>query len=318
MMRVEEKLATVESLESRYERLEAHCSSLENMLNSIFNKIDCSHLHLEQKCNSLENKLDTKVDTIQVTLERSLKRHEYNEMLIKNQSWEYSVAADTTDELIDNGYTDDEAEYIAENAPDLECITTKMRRGEIPYEKTYGNRDKGIYIEMTEGPQHSYVVNNELLPHWKEFAAALKQFAPAINLLPDNCERMSVDAIIDIVESNKLLRKLQIDKNRIGRNHIERLCSAVHTHPALVELDLYHSCGPGIGDEMLAALLTSGGLELEKLDMADNNITSGVSTLLADFLASNPRLKELDLGYNYLYDSDAALIANALRTNTTL
>eukprot|EP00984_Skeletonema_dohrnii_P022837 scaffold11933_cov117-Skeletonema_dohrnii-CCMP3373.AAC.9 len=273
MMRMEEKLATVSSLESQYERLEAKCSSLENMLNSTSNKIDCSHLHLEQKCcNSLENKLDTKVDTMQVTLERLLKRHEYNEMLIKNQSWEYSAAVDTTDELIDNGYTDDEAEYIAENAPDLEHITTKMRRGEFPFEKTYGNGGKGIYVEMNESPQRG-VVNNALFPHWKEFAAALQQFAPAINLLPDNCESffefyyvqlnrdamllikealignpfrklafvnnengeddpagMSVDAIVDIVESSKHLRELEIRRNRIGRDHIERLCSAVHNH----------------------------------------------------------------------------------------
>eukprot|EP00984_Skeletonema_dohrnii_P022838 scaffold11933_cov117-Skeletonema_dohrnii-CCMP3373.AAC.10 len=85
-----------------------------------------------------------------------------------------------------------------------------------------------------------------------------------------------------------------------------------------MELDLCHSCGPGIGDEMLSALLTSGELELEKLGMAINNITSAVGTLLADFLATNPMLKELDLGYNNLNDSDATLIANALRTNSTL
>ena len=35
MMRVEEKLATVSSLESRCEQLEAKCSSLKNMLESV-------------------------------------------------------------------------------------------------------------------------------------------------------------------------------------------------------------------------------------------------------------------------------------------
>ena len=128
---------------------------------------------------------------------------------------------------------------------------------------------------------------------------------------------MSVDAILDIVESNKNLRKLEIASNRIGREHIERLCSAVHNH-ALVELDLSGCFEPGIGDEMLTCLLTIDGLKLEKLVMYDNNITSGVSTLLADFLATNPRLKELDVVGNNLNDSDVALIANALRSNKTL
>ena len=85
-----------------------------------------------------------------------------------------------------------------------------------------------------------------------------------------------------------------------------------------MELDLSNCFEPGNGDAMLTSLLTSGGLKLEKLVMSSNNITSGVSTLLADFLATNPRLKELNLVDNRLNDSDAALIANALRSNTTL
>ncbi|KAK1739073.1 leucine-rich repeat protein [Skeletonema marinoi] len=365
MMRMEEKLATVES---RCETLEAKCSSLENMLVStsrstkehIDRKFDSLYLHLDQKCSSLENRLETKVDTLHEKVERSLKFHEYNEMLIKNQSWEYSADVDTADELIDSGYTYDEAEFIAENAQDLKFITTKMRRGEFPYER-YGN-EKGVHIDMDNVvvPQDGDAVNNMLLPHWKEFAAALKQFPPAINLLHDEGEGyfhfdnvqlghnamllikkaligkpfrtlsftnndngeddpagMSVDAILDIVESSKHLRELGIGRNRIGRDHIERLCSAVRTH-ALMELDLSNCFEPGIGDAMLTCLLTIDDLKLENLYMCSNNITSGVSTVLADFLATNPRLKELHLEHNNLNYSDAALIATALRSNTTL
>jgi len=362
MMRMEEKLSAVSSLESRCETLEAKCSSLQNMLESTSCKIDCLHLDLDQKCNSLESRLKTKVDSVHEKVERSLKFHEYNEMLIKNQSWEYSAAVDTTDYLLLNGYTEHEASYLAETAEELKDMTTKMRRGEFPSVETYGDDGKGIYIEMYDsGPPLGYALNNELLPHWQEFAAALKQVTPAINVLPDNCESfvelyfvqlnheamklikealigtpfqkfvftsndngdgvpvgMSVDAIIDIVESNKLLRKLEIRRNRIGIDHIERLCSAVHTHPALVELEVFNCFEPGIGDTMLTSLLTSDDLKLEKLVMFSNNITSAVSTVLADFLASNPRLKELDLEEDNLNDSDVALIANALRSNTTL
>eukprot|EP00984_Skeletonema_dohrnii_P006163 scaffold2199_cov120-Skeletonema_dohrnii-CCMP3373.AAC.4 len=363
MMRMEEKLSAVSSLESRCEQLEKKCSSLENMLESTSNKIDCLHLDLDQKCNSLESRLKTKVDTVHVKVEKSLQLHEYNEMLIKNQSWEYSAAVDTTDYLLSNGYTEHEASYLAETAEELKDMTTKMRRGEFPSVETFSSDGKGIYIEMYDsGPPLGYALNNELLPHWQEFAAALKQVTPAINVLPDNCESfvelyfvqlnhdamklikealigtpfqkfvftnndngdgvpvgMSVDAIIDIVESNKLLRKLEIGRNRIGIDHIERLCSAVYTHPALVELEVFNCFEPGIGDRMLTSLLTSDDLKLEKLVMFSNNITSGVSTVLADFLAANPRLKELDLDdENGLNDSDVALIANALRSNTTL
>mmetsp|Transcript_18720 Transcript_18720/g.37757 ORF Transcript_18720/g.37757 Transcript_18720/m.37757 type:complete len:558 (+) Transcript_18720:46-1719(+) len=351
MIRMEEKLATVSSLESRCEQLEAKCSSLENILEST-----------SQSTKGHMNRLETKVDSVHVKLDRSLNFHEYNEMLVKNQVWGYSADIDTADNLVSNGYTDDEAEYVAETSEELRDITLQLRRGVFPEDSNqFDSEAEGISMEMPhDDPIFSEAANDELLPHWKEFAAALKQFTPAMNLLSDNCERfftlsfvqldheamllikdaligkpfrtlsftnndngeddpagMSVDAIVDIVESNKHLRKLEIGRNRIGRDHIERLCSAVRTH-ALVELDLSNCFEPGNGDAMLTSLLTSGGLKLEKLVMFSNNITSAVSTVLADFLASNPRLKELDLEEDNLNDSDVALIANALRSNTTL
>ena len=53
--------------------------------------------------------------------------------------------------------------------------------------------------------------------------------------------------------------------------------------------------------------------------MSANNITSNVTTVLSDFLATDPPLKELDLSENNdLSDNDAALFANALRSNTSL
>eukprot|EP00986_Skeletonema_menzelii_P001643 scaffold450_cov139-Skeletonema_menzelii.AAC.5 len=362
MMRMEEKLASVNSIERRCEQLEAKCSSLENLLEST-SKATKKHIDekIDGKCDSLANRLEAKVEEVHKQVERSLKLHEYNEMLIKNQSWEYSAALPSMDHLVhDGGYTADEVAYLTETAEELKDLTTKMRRGEFPHD--WNGNLKGIYMETSDSgdPPFNYAVNTELLPHWNEFAAALKQFTPVIKLLPDNCEScfsldyvqlnpnamllikdalmgmpfkkldftnnnngdgarggMSVDAILDVVESNKHLRKLVIWKNQIGSQHIERLCSAVRNHP-LVELDLDNSFEPGIGDEMLASLLTIDDLKLEKLGMSSNHITSVGITLLSDFLATNPRLKELDLSENNLTDSDAELIANALRSNTTL
>ena len=94
MMRMEEKLAHVSSLESRCEQLEAKCSSLENILETTSqsvkdhfdSKIDSISLHLEQKCESLVNRLETNVDSVHEKVDRSLKFHEYNEMLINHLS----------------------------------------------------------------------------------------------------------------------------------------------------------------------------------------------------------------------------------------
>ncbi len=370
MMRMEEKLATVgstmSSLESRCEQLERKCSSIENnVLEStkehMDRKFDSLSFDLEQKCDSLAKRLEAKVDSaLAQETEKALKRHEYNDMLRENQRWEYSPPVLPMDELIHNGYTEDEAELLDTSARDLKRITSAMRRGE--FSNGTGNK-KGVFLEMNDdGPPFNYTVNKVLLPHWKEFANALKQLTPVMNLLPDNVESyftlsfvqlnhdamllikealigkpfrnlsfmnnsngdadgawggMTAHAILDIVESNKHLRKLCIERNQIGYQHIERLCSTVCNYP-LMQLSLPKSFVGRIGDQMLTALLTSGELKLESLDMSGNNITSAVSTILSDFLASNPTLKELCLADNNLDDSDAELIANALRTNTTL
>ena len=293
--------------------------------------------------------------------EKALKYHEFNEMMLKNQSWEYSTPVLSADDFIHNGYSEDEVEYLSRVAEELKYATTRMRQGQF----TSNLSGKGIYIEMSdEDPLYSSAVNSMLLPHWEEFAATLEQFTPAINILPDNCESsftfycvqlncnaiylikealigkpfqkleftnnstedgiedgarggMTVDAILEIVESNKHLRRLEIGSNQIGSQHIERLCSAVRNH-ALVQLNLYNSFEPGVGNEMLTSLLMIDDLKLERLNLSENHITSAVSTLLADFLATNPRLKVLNISENNLNDSDAILIASALRSNTTL
>ena len=344
MTGMEEKLATVSRLERRCEQLEKKCSSLENMMHS-------TKKHIDQKCESLADRLENAVHKQEDKLQKC---HEYNKMLIKNQSWKYSAPVLSVDDFIQKDYSEDEAEYLEWSVRDLHHITTQMRRGE--FNSCIG--DSGVEVEMNdEDPLISFEVNNELLPHWKEFAAALKQFTPAINLLPDNCESsfsfysvqlnlsamylvrdaligkpfkklaftnnqnggegMSVSAILDVVQSNKNLRKLVIDRNQIGSQQIERLCSAVRNHP-LVELELNHCFEPGIGDEMLASLLSIDDLALEKLVLCSVNITTVGATLLADFLATNPRLEKLNLHENHLNDSDAELIANVFRSNTTL
>ena len=355
MTGMEEKLATVGNLERRCEELEKKCSSLENMVES-------TKEHIDRKCDSLAERLEAKVDAVQKEEADKLQKcHEFNEMMFKNQSWKYNAGVWSEDDLVHDGYTEEEAEYLSRVAEELKYATTRMRQGQF----TSNLSGKGIYIEMSdEDPLYSSAVNSMLLPHWEEFAATLEQFTPAINILPDNCESsftfycvqlncnaiylikealigkpfqkleftnnstedgiedgarggMTVDAILEIVESNKHLRRLEIGRNQIGSHHIDRLCSTVRNHP-LVHLDLYDSFDGDDGDEMLTSLLMIDDLRLERLNMSENHITSAVSTLLADFLATNPRLKQLDLSDNNLNDSDAELIANSLRRNTTL
>eukprot|EP00985_Skeletonema_marinoi_P001476 scaffold581_cov127-Skeletonema_marinoi.AAC.27 len=153
MMRMEEKLATVSSLESRCEQLEAKCNSLENMLQS----------------------------TSQSTKEHIDKKLKYHEMLIRNQNWEYSAPLYTVNDLTDAGFNEDEADYIYETSQMLKRSTEALRRGDF-FDQGVDTRVKGIslYIDDTY-PLYGEDTNKELSPHWREFAAALKHFKPAFD-----------------------------------------------------------------------------------------------------------------------------------------
>ena len=54
------------------------------------------------------------------------------------------------------------------------------------------------------------------------------------------------------------------------------------------------------------------------IDLEGNNIRTGGSTEISDFLVTNPPLKTLYLANNHLNDDDVILIARALKLNTNL
>ncbi len=343
MMRVEDKLATVSSLESRCEKLEEKCSKLEDML--------------EAKCSSLEleTKLATTSQSMKDHMDRSLR---YNEMLILNQKWKYSARVYTRNELIRANYETDEADYIYETCQYLKNDTEAMRRGDFPNQNNMQNKREVSLFTNDDDLSFDDNINSELSPHWREFAAALKQFKPAFDILPDDCmtsilfgcvqlnremTELIQEALVNIpfkmlslsytyrihggmstiariMKNNKYLQMVDIYQMKDMDDYdVAELCYAIHLQPSVKDVSIIDCfSGDGLGDEMLRTLLSTGGSKLETLTMSSNNISSVESTLLPDFLATNPRLILLDLSGNEFNDNDAVFIANALRSNTTL
>eukprot|EP00984_Skeletonema_dohrnii_P020850 scaffold10274_cov88-Skeletonema_dohrnii-CCMP3373.AAC.2 len=349
MMRMEEKLATVSCLESRCEQLEAKCSSLETIL--------------ESTSQSTKEHIDSILESTKEHIDKTFK---YHEMLIRNQNWEYSAPVYTLNELALADYDDDETNYIYDTSQMLKRNTEALRRGDFPEKNRdiaeTGDEGPGICLHIEAGFPYDDCTYDELSPHWREFAAALKHFKPAFDILPDDCNTCisfgnvklnqeltqlvkdalmnmpfkifsfhtsynfhgDMSAIAAMMGSNTYLQKLDIYQiEGMDRDDITKLCSAIHRHPSLKDVIITACFSDRLGNKMLRSLLRTDELKLERLSMPGNNMLGirtgfNVCTRLADFLAANPRLKELDLQNNRLDDSDAVLIANALRSNTTL
>ena len=69
--------------------------------------------------------------------------------------------------------------------------------------------------------------------------------------------------------------------------------------------------------EILCSLIASTK-QFSFIDLESNNIRTGGRTEIPDLLVTNPPLQKLYLANNQLYDSDAILIARALKQNTNL
>ena len=347
MLRMEEKLGTMSSVERRCEALEAKCSSLENLLQSTSQSVKD---HVDSTCDSLEKKLEGKVDKLQMTVDGALNLPK------QNQTWAYPVPIDSYDWLDDEdeaaflvktakalkektiklragefpdsarGFDDEvyQAILMVSDECDVWHCSSKLRA----HWEEFAAALKQFTPEIKENCSNHFELGNfhlkkPILELIKE--ALIGKTFDAIFFVHLNDDEvpyeergLGMDAILDVVESNKHLRKLAIQFNNIRGDHIERLSSIVKNYP-IVELHLRDCCRePGVGDSILTTLLARRESKLEVLGMNRMMITSDVSTVLAEFLATNPKMKRLNLRYNELNDSDIALIANSLRSNTAL
>jgi hypothetical protein len=91
------------------------------------------------------------------------------------------------------------------------------------------------------------------------------------------------------------------------------LSRSLKSHTRINDLRLTH-CDLGSDPEILLVILQS---DVECIILSNNNIDSLGAVKIAEYLASNPPIKDLSLE-NRLNDDDAILISQALKRNTNL
>ncbi len=278
-------------MEQRCCRLEAECSSLKSMM--------------ETKMEQDDSKFDSLVrhhlfNNTKAIDEIIVRQFEYNNMLVKNQSWEYSVPVHSAEYWENSGYGEDVAEYLADGSECLKECSIALRRGEFP--EIYYDTRKGIDLCWQEDDLIlDLATSNIMYSHWVEFANALTQFTPAFGVLPDGCETyftleniqlgVFVPGLLKDALKNKPFQKLcfvnkagagdnegmsvdaileimncneHLRKLTIGNNRIgmENMekICSFVRFGSIVDLDLRNCFENGLGDEIMTCLLIRGGL----------------------------------------------------------
>jgi Ran GTPase-activating protein (RanGAP) involved in mRNA processing and transport len=118
--------------------------------------------------------------------------------------------------------------------------------------------------------------------------------------------------------TNRTLAKLVLAKNGIGARGAQAVASALGTNRTLTSLDLTDNGAGDLGASAMAVALCAGGVALRTLTLASNAVGPTGAALLADALKVNTSLTVLQLVSNGVHDTGAAALAEALKLNTTL
>ena len=329
-------------------------SKLDTLQQSI-KPIEATSAQLSSMVGKIESNLDKKIEATTKSLTSKVESvAKYVAMLFKNQSWHYSPRVHSTDYLIDHGVGEDSdvTEYFFEK---MKKATIEMRQGgcEAIYDGVHDGK-RGILLEGRPDDGISLSHDEIFMPNWLEFTHTLAQYDITLNVIPDDTittfelihveisdevvphllhglerthfksftfsnnsfGRHGIPMVRYILERNPHLKELELFGNPIEREEAEILCRRFQNHPSLEQLTL-NGCCNGYGFHMLCSVLGSCD-ELTSLNMSVNDISTGGSTFLPDFISTNICLTVLNLNGNNLNDHDAVLIADALKRNNTL
>ncbi|KAL7524653.1 hypothetical protein ACHAXR_000662, partial [Thalassiosira sp. AJA248-18] len=218
----------------------------------------------------------------------------------------------------------------------------------------YGRSVGAIGISSLVGVRY----NESFLPHWTEFANALQECKYMLKCLPkdagtsfhiydaelphfvldllfnalestpfkhfsltkNNLGRDGIKSALNYMQNNLVLKAFCLNENSIDHNEdVSKLCDIIKGHPSVEEIQLAGCFGDDMdGHDILFSIMTAGVNKLKKIHFNSNSISTGGSTFLSDFLATNPPLDTLSVFENELDDNDAISIASALNLNTNL
>ncbi|EGR29347.1 leucine rich repeat protein [Ichthyophthirius multifiliis] len=148
----------------------------------------------------------------------------------------------------------------------------------------------------------------------KEFKSRIE----VLNLENNKLGDISVGLILDALQTNKSLKKMNLSKNYLTDKSGEKLASILQNE-YLQELYLHWNQIKANGGALVFAALFSNE-ELKVLDFSCNSLGLGGSCVeqICAFLGKNIELKHLDLSNNYFNQEQSVKVAEALEKNQSI
>ena len=286
------------------------------------------------------------------SLERSL------QILIKEQKWEYSAPSIPTFHWINNGFEGQYIEGMECLLRQLKGGTIVLRSGKHNIQQQHIELSGGFEDEDDETillhddlllPHWMEIANAlqlyhnssrllnlsicnlqllslviDLLAQALKGKTILKSFGLDRNEFVNEHSyfvntRKGIDFAVDIIGDNPKLERFYWLNNDIDRMEDARyLVDAIISHPRVQHIRLDNCFGDDINGYDAFRCLFTCGKSFSHIALEGNEIRTGGSTEISDYLATNPPLKKLYLAGNHLDDDDAILIARALKRNYSL
>ena len=126
-----------------------------------------------------------------------------------------------------------------------------------------------------------------------------------------------VGAIVEAMQINKTLRRLNISHNKLSDDGAMAFSECLRTNTTLLEFDMQNINITWKGTNTIAEALKVNNA-LQKLSISHNNITEYGAIAFSEYLKTNTTLIELDISFNYIACKGVSSIAEAVRGNKTL
>ena len=267
------------------------------------------------------------------SLERSV------QALSGDGNWTYSAPDVPESHWIDQGHNEDYAEEAEILIQSIETTTRGLRSGE----------DRVLLHNCN----HTILSDGAMHPHWEQLANAIQLSKRITKFWASNIQLdQRALRMIEASLRQKGVTNLHLHKNRFiggegvqfavnvlnGNGELDQfswsntihseedaleLVDAVLEHPKISDVSFCSDLSApeitySLHARLFRGLLYSGRETLLVADLSYTEISTNGDRFIAEFIASNPALTDLDLQGNRLTDNDALDLAEALQWNTNL